>query len=43
MKWSYFGKDANLRMIQESGFEIIRSKKDQKSDGTHLLVLAKKA
>ncbi|HYB03984.1 MAG TPA: hypothetical protein VED17_05960, partial [Nitrososphaerales archaeon] len=42
MKWSYFTKDTNLRMIKESGFTIIWSGKDQKHDGTHLLVLAKK-
>ena len=42
MKWSYFAKHTNLRMIKESGFTTIWSRKDQKHDGTDLLVLAKK-
>jgi SAM-dependent methyltransferase len=43
MYWSHYGKETNLKMIKESGFEIIWSRRSRKRDGTHLFVLAKRA
>jgi SAM-dependent methyltransferase len=42
MSWSYFDRDVNLRMIKQSGFRIIWTKRDKKGKGVHLLVLARK-
>ncbi len=42
MQWSYFGKEANLRMVKQAGFRVIWFRPDQQHDGTHLLILARK-
>jgi len=42
MYWSMFGKETNLAMLREVGFDAISSKPSIQKDGTHLFVLARK-
>ncbi len=40
--WSMFGKERNLAMLRDAGFNAIISKPSKQKDGTHLFVLARK-
>ncbi len=42
MYWSHYGKDKNLELVQQAGFEILESEVDESGGEHHLVVLGKK-
>jgi cyclopropane fatty-acyl-phospholipid synthase-like methyltransferase len=42
MEWSHYGKEENIKLVQEAGFEIILAEVDTTGGEKHLVVLAKK-
>ncbi len=42
MHWSQYGKDKNLELIKQAGFEIIKTEVDESGGEHHFVVLAKK-
>lgn len=42
MHWSHFGKDKNLELVKQAGFEIIKAETDDSGGEHHFVVLAKK-
>lgn len=43
MYWSHFGKDKNLELIKQAGFEIVKAEVDESGGEHHFVVLAKKS
>ena len=42
MHWSHYGKDKNLALVKQAGFEIIQAEVDESGGESHLVVLARK-
>lgn len=42
MYWSHYGKDRNLELVRQAGFEIIMAEVDDSGGEHHFVVLAKK-
>lgn len=42
MFWSHFGREKNIELVKEAGFEIIYDMVDTSGDEKHLIVFAKK-
>ena len=42
MHWSHYGKDKNLELVKEAGFEIVKAEVDESGGEHHFVVLAKK-
>lgn len=42
MEWSHYGKDQNITLVENAGFEIILSEIDTSGGENHLVILAKK-
>lgn len=42
MEWSHYGKDKNIELVINAGFEIILSEVDTTGNENHLVIIAKK-
>lgn len=42
MEWSHYGKDTNIKLIEDAGFEILLSEIDTTGGEQHVVILAKK-
>lgn len=42
MHWSHYGKDKNLALVKQAGFDVVQAEVDESGGESHLVVLARK-
>lgn len=42
MHWSHYGKDKNLALVKQAGFDVVQAEVDESGGERHLVVLARK-